>query len=53
MPAEYERTRDAIKRKGTPIMKAKEIAAKLWNARHPDNPNPWAKEKKRKRRKKK
>jgi len=53
MPKQYEAIKKKYLQKGEPVMKAKEIAARIYNALHPDHPNPWAKEKKRKRRKKK
>lgn len=52
MPKEYTQIRDSIVKRGKPLWTAKRIAAALWNKRHPDNPNPWNKEKKRNRRKK-
>lgn len=44
MPKEYEKIRDSLRKRGKSLKKAKEIAARTWNKRHPDNPNPWAKE---------
>jgi hypothetical protein len=47
MPKEYEAVRDSLKRRGKPSKLAKRIAAALWNKRHPDDTNPWNREKKR------
>ena len=47
MPAEYKRKRDWYLRKGYPLKEAKRKAAISWNLAHPNNPNPWAREKKR------
>jgi len=46
MPAEYEAIRDSMLKKGKSLKVAKTSAAKIYNSRHPDNPNPWAHEKK-------
>lgn len=46
MPKQYESIRDDLVRKGMSLKKAKAIAAATWNKRHPDDPNPWLREKK-------
>ncbi len=38
MPEGYEKIRDSLIKKGYPVDKAKEKAAKIWNSKHPDNP---------------
>lgn len=48
MPVEYERMRDALVRKGMSLKRAKGLAARVFNSRHPENPNPWLKEDKKK-----
>lgn len=53
MPREYEAIRDRLIKSGLPVARAKGEAARIWNRRHPDDPNPWNREKKRRRRKKK
>lgn len=50
MPKEFLKVKASLKRQGKSDKLAKRIAAALWNKRHPDNPNPWSKEKKHKRR---
>ena len=47
MPKEYEAIRDSLKKRGESLKQAKTEAAKIYNSRHPDNPNPWSKEHKR------
>ena len=52
MPAQYEHIRDSeyrrLRKKGlkhkSALKKAKEIAARTWNKRHPEDPNPWSRE---------
>jgi hypothetical protein len=46
MPREYEAMRDSLVRKGMSLKRAKTVAAKTWNARHPGDTNPWLHEKK-------
>lgn len=46
MPKAYERVRDSYIKSGESIDDAKKWAAMWWNRKHPDNPNPWNKEKK-------
>lgn len=45
MPKEYTAIRDALVRRGKSLKTAKRIASKIWNARHPNNTNPWLHEK--------
>ena len=40
--------RDNLKRRGVRSKRAKAIAAATWNKQHPDDPNPWLRERKRK-----
>jgi hypothetical protein len=47
MPKEYEAMRDRLISQGMSVKNAKEEAARTWNKRHPDNPNPWRNEIKR------
>jgi lambda repressor-like predicted transcriptional regulator len=48
MPAQYLAIREALRTKGFSMQDAKKHAAMIYNSLHPKNPNPWAKEKKRK-----
>lgn len=48
MPAAYEAVRDAMIKKGMKPKDAKRRAAMWWNSTHPDDPNPWNREKKKK-----
>lgn len=52
MPDAYEAMRDALIKKGYSSKKAKTFAAKTWNKNHPDDTNPWNREKKGKEKKK-
>jgi hypothetical protein len=45
MPKQYEDIRDSYVKKGVPLARAKTIAAKTWNKNHPDDTNPWNREK--------
>lgn len=47
MPKAYEEVRDSYVRRGYSRSRAKELAARWWNRTHPNNPNPWNREKKR------
>jgi hypothetical protein len=38
MPKGYEKMRDAFKRKGLSDQAAKSKAARIWNAKHKENP---------------
>lgn len=38
MPKAYEKMRDSFKREGLSDKKAKQKAARIYNARHPDKP---------------
>jgi hypothetical protein len=38
MPPGYEKMRDSFIRNGMAAKKAKKKAAKIWNAKHPNNP---------------
>jgi len=38
MPKQYERLRDAFKKKGMSDKAAKRKAARIYNAKHPENP---------------
>lgn len=38
MPKEYERIRDSYVRRGTPLKKAKKLAAMTYNSQHPGHP---------------
>jgi hypothetical protein len=49
MPVAYERVRDSLIKQGKSRKMAKKIAAMWWNKHHPDNANPWLREKKKKR----
>ena len=51
VPDEYEHIRDSLIKRGYGAKKAKQIAAATWNKRHPNRPNPWTKEKKKRRKK--
>lgn len=50
MPKQYEDIRDSYRKRGKSLKTAKKLAAMTWNKLHPNNPNPWAKERKRKKR---
>jgi len=38
MPKGYEKIRDSLIKKGKSKKEAQEMAAKIWNSEHPDNP---------------
>lgn len=46
MPKQYEDIRDSYVKKGVPLKEAKSIAAATWNKNHPEDTNPWNREKK-------
>ncbi len=46
MPKQYEAERDALIKAGKSEKAAKAEAAATWNKQHPDNTNPWLREKK-------
>jgi hypothetical protein len=49
MPKQYEEIKKSELRRGASLKTAKRIAAATWNKQHPGNPNPWTREKKRRR----
>lgn len=51
MPKEYEAIRDSLVSRGESLKEAKRIAAMTYNKRHPKNPNPWTREKRKFRKK--
>ena len=51
MPRGYEKMRDKFISQGMTVRAAKKKAARIWNAKHPDNPVYPHREKKRRRKK--
>ena len=49
MPKQYERVRDSYRERGKSLKEAKRLAAMFWNSHNKDDPNPWLREKRRKR----
>jgi len=48
MPKEYLKNRAKYLRRGYSLRESKRRAAIEWNIAHPNNPNPWTRERKRK-----
>ena len=48
MPKQYEAIRDSLIKSGKSEKDAKSEAAAIWNKQHPDDTNPWNREKPRK-----
>ena len=42
----YEAIRDSYLKRGKSLKRSKQLGAMTWNKEHPDDPNPWLREKK-------